>query len=86
MAATLQIISVDCESHPAIVALITENARALFDAGEGVQRLVVEHKLRVGKMTNIFLTSHMQCSLGGLPGSLLSPTSYWMCSMDMLYV
>eukprot|EP00981_Chlorochromonas_danica_P003644 scaffold681_cov173-Ochromonas_danica.AAC.7 len=71
---SLQVISVDCESHSPIIALITENGRAIFDAGEGVQRLVVEHKVRLGKLSHVFLTSHEQTSLGGLPGMWL--TSY----------
>lgn len=70
--ATLQVLSVDCESHPSIVVLTTENGRVVFDAGEGAQRLAVEHKVRIGKMSHIFLTSHRQSSLGGLPGMLLT--------------
>lgn len=65
---SLQLLSVDCEIHAPMVALTTENARVLFDVGEGAQRLAVEHKVRVGKMSNIFLTSHRQASIGGLPG------------------
>ncbi|RYH27223.1 hypothetical protein EON65_13755 [archaeon] len=71
-AVQLQALATDCESHCPIVVLITENARVLFDVGEGAQRLAVEHKVRIGKISHLCLTSHYPSSLGGLPGNFTS--------------
>lgn len=68
----LQVLSVDCDYHSASVAICTENNRFLFEAPEGIQRLAVEHKIRLGKIGGIFLTSGATNSIGGLPGLLLT--------------
>ena len=66
----LQVLATGGESHYPIVVLITENARVLFDVGEGAQRLAVEHKVRIGKISHLCLSSHYPSSLGGVPGIL----------------
>eukprot|EP01031_Cornospumella_fuschlensis_P029672 gene29672-35817_t len=68
----LQVLATGGESHYPIVVLITENARVLFDVGEGAQRLAVEHKVRIGKISHLCLSSHYPSSLGGVPGLLLT--------------
>lgn len=56
MTTYLQILSLDTvDSSPSIV-IATETGRLLFDSGEGIQRLCVEHKTRISKLDGIFLT------------------------------
>lgn len=72
MSTVLQIISVDhVDSSPSLL-LITENNRYLFDAGEGTQRLAVEHRIRLGKLQSIFITRLHPNHIGGIPGMCLT--------------
>ena len=72
MTTYVQVIGNDCQFHSACVVIATENNRYLFEVGEGTQRLAVEHKVRIGKINGIFLTSFQPHSVGGLPGMLLT--------------
>ncbi len=40
--------------------------------GEGLQRLCNEHKLRLSRVDNIFLTRVANETMGGLPGMILT--------------
>ncbi|KAJ6655047.1 hypothetical protein lerEdw1_006100 [Lerista edwardsae] len=44
----------------------------LFNCGEGVQRLMQEHKLKVARLDNIFLTRMHWANVGGLSGMILT--------------
>ncbi len=68
----VQVVAVDCAYHSPCVVIGTENSRFLFEVGEGTQRQVIEHKVRIGKIGGIFLTSSSPYSLGGLPGMMLT--------------
>jgi ribonuclease Z len=68
----VQVVAVDCAFHSVCVVIGTENNRFLFEVGEGTQRLVIEHKVRISKIGGIFLTSSSPISLGGLPGMMLT--------------
>uniref|UniRef100_A0A8D0SG49 Zinc phosphodiesterase ELAC protein 2 n=1 Tax=Sus scrofa TaxID=9823 RepID=A0A8D0SG49_PIG len=46
--------------------------RYLFNCGEGVQRLMQEHKLKVSRLDNIFLTRMHWANVGGLCGMILT--------------
>ena len=47
--------------------------RYLFNCGEGTQRLCTQHKVKITKLKNVFLTRiHWEC-MGGLPGWFLNP-------------
>ena len=46
--------------------------RYVFSCGEGTQRLFHEHKLKLGKINNVFLTQLTWQCIGGLPGLLLT--------------
>lgn len=70
MTCNLTILSTDTTFHATCVVVTTESSRFLFDAPEGTQRLVVEHKIRVGKIQTVFLTSCDPFSVGGLTGNL----------------
>ncbi|CAM9934000.1 unnamed protein product, partial [Choristocarpus tenellus] len=68
MSAFLQIISAETPDSTPSLMVCTEHERFLFNAGEGTQRLCMEHKLRIGKTENIFLTQITSDTVGGLPG------------------
>lgn len=72
MTTYIQVLAQDCQYHAACISVGTENHRYLIEAGEGAQRLAVEHKVRIGKVGGVFLTSYRPCSVGGLPGMLLT--------------
>ncbi|KAJ2159347.1 hypothetical protein GGF46_003094 [Coemansia sp. RSA 552] len=46
--------------------------RYLFNCGEGTQRICVENRMRMAKVTGIFLTRVDWENMGGLPGMLLT--------------
>ncbi|KAJ2782194.1 hypothetical protein GGI15_002992 [Coemansia interrupta] len=48
------------------------SGRYLFNCSEGTQRLSFENKVRVSKLTAVFLTRVDWSSMGGLPGMLLT--------------
>ena len=72
MAAHLQVLSLESRLCSACVVLTTENSRYVFDVGEGIQRLAIEHKVRIGRICGVFLTSDSYVSVAGLPGELES--------------
>lgn len=49
-----------------------DDKRYLFNCGEGMQRFCAQHKVRLNKIQNIFLTRCSWEELGGLPGTLLT--------------
>ncbi|KNE60081.1 hypothetical protein AMAG_05512 [Allomyces macrogynus ATCC 38327] len=49
-----------------------DSQRYLFNCGEGTQRFCNEHKFRLPKLKNIFLTKLDWTNLGGIPGMLLT--------------
>uniref|UniRef100_A0A8C0M566 Zinc phosphodiesterase ELAC protein 2 n=1 Tax=Canis lupus familiaris TaxID=9615 RepID=A0A8C0M566_CANLF len=55
-----------------ILASCLSCCRYLFNCGEGVQRLMQEHKLKVARLDNIFLTRMHWCNVGGLCGMILT--------------
>ncbi|CAI5481477.1 unnamed protein product [Closterium sp. Yama58-4] len=46
--------------------------RLVFNAGEGLQRLCIEHRIRLSKVDKIFLSRVCTETAGGLPGMLLT--------------
>jgi ribonuclease Z len=68
MSVLIRMICIDAiDSFPCIV-VVTENSRILFDVGEGVQRLCVEHGVKLGKVSNIFVTRFSNSTICGIPG------------------
>ncbi|KAI9184122.1 hypothetical protein H9P43_003175 [Blastocladiella emersonii ATCC 22665] len=49
-----------------------DSQRYLVNCGEGTQRFAVEHKIRLPKLKNIFLTRFHWDTVGGLPGMMLT--------------
>jgi len=44
----------------------------IFNCGEGTQRVATEHKMRIAKLSNIFLTRYSWDNVGGLNGMALT--------------
>lgn len=50
------------------VTLFTDSQRYLFNCSENTQRVCSEHKVRLGKLQNVFFTRLNWQNVGGLPG------------------
>ena len=72
MTTYLQLLSLDTVGSSPSVVVATENSRFLFDSGEGIQRLCVEHRARIAKLQGIYLTRLCPETIGGLPGLCLT--------------
>lgn len=55
------------DSSPALL-VATESHRYLFNAGEGLQRFCMEHRVRLSRVDGIFVTRVCNETMGGLPG------------------
>ncbi|KAH9393423.1 Zinc phosphodiesterase ELAC protein 2 [Tyrophagus putrescentiae] len=64
----LCIVGNGANANPAAVAVITDRETLLFNCGEGVQRLLTEHKIRVGKIKHVLFTSLRPESFAGFFG------------------
>ncbi|CAM9450499.1 unnamed protein product, partial [Chrysoparadoxa australica] len=72
MDATLQVLSTGTAYSSPSVMIATSHKRYLFNAGEGTQRLCMEHKLRLAKMGNLFITHLGTEAIAGVPGMILT--------------
>jgi ribonuclease BN (tRNA processing enzyme) len=72
MTTYLQLLSLDTVDSSPSVVVGTETARFLFDSGEGIQRLCVEHRTRIAKLECVYLTRLCPETVGGLPGLSLT--------------
>ena len=43
--------------------------RFMFNVGDGIQRMCMEHRIRLSKLRHIFLTQLTVKEVGGLPGN-----------------
>ncbi|KAI9103213.1 beta-lactamase-like protein [Phlyctochytrium arcticum] len=68
----LQVVSTDTFDSSPSVLLHFDSQRYLFNCGEGTQRFCHEHKARLAKVKNVFLTRVAWDCVGGLPGMLLT--------------
>ena len=59
------------DSAPAVL-VGTKHDRFLVNAGAGLQRLCVEHRVKTVRLTRVFLTHLDSDTLGGLPGLALT--------------
>jgi len=64
----LQVIGTGGGEVPPCLFLFTDSRRYLFNCGESVQRLCHEHKVKVSKLQDVFVTRVTWDNLGGLPG------------------
>ncbi|XP_003791125.1 zinc phosphodiesterase ELAC protein 2 [Otolemur garnettii] len=68
----LQVVASGGRDVGAALYVFSEYNRYLFNCGEGVQRLMQEHKLKVARLDNIFLTRMHWSNVGGLSGMILT--------------
>ncbi|KAJ3032438.1 hypothetical protein HDV00_007546 [Rhizophlyctis rosea] len=68
----LQILGTDTGDMCPSVIVHFDSQRYLFNCGEGTQRFCHEHKVRLNKVKNMFLTRVAWDCVGGLPGMLLT--------------
>ncbi|KAI8325315.1 hypothetical protein GQ54DRAFT_283365 [Martensiomyces pterosporus] len=70
---SVQVVNSNTHNSGSTSVLVRFNSgRYLFNCGEGVQRLSFENKLRLSRLSNIFLTRVHWETMGGLPGMLLT--------------
>ena len=68
----VQVLGTGANGLAAAVVLRTNRGHYLFNVGDGLQRFCVEHKVRMGRIKGVFLTSLRVEATGGLPGALLT--------------
>lgn len=68
----IQIVSTDNIDSSACVAVFTDSHRILFNCSEGIQRLCVEHKVRLSKIRALCFTDFSPQNCLGLPGLALT--------------
>ncbi|KAI3359484.1 hypothetical protein L3Q82_013880 [Scortum barcoo] len=68
----VQVVGSGSRDSPAALYVFSEYNRYLFNCGEGTQRLMQEHKLKVARLDNIFLTRLSWENVGGLSGMILT--------------
>nr|XP_004252351.4 tRNAse Z TRZ4, mitochondrial-like isoform X1 [Solanum lycopersicum] len=62
----------DTQDTSPSVLLFSDKWRFLFNAGEGLQRFLTEHKITLSQIDHIFLSRVCSETVGGLPGLLLT--------------
>ncbi|XP_027769092.1 tRNAse Z TRZ4, mitochondrial-like isoform X2 [Solanum pennellii] len=62
----------DTQDTSPSVLLFLDKWRFLFNAGEGLQRFLTEHKITLSQIDHIFLSRVCSETVGGLPGLLLT--------------
>ncbi|GLI60588.1 hypothetical protein VaNZ11_002748 [Volvox africanus] len=70
----LQVLALDIDHTSPSVLLFFNSERYLFNAGEGIQRLFREHKIKISQINSYFITRVSTETLGGMPGMALSVT------------
>lgn len=68
----LQVLGSGAPGAPKSLYVFTEQARYLFNCGEGSQRLAYEHRVKLSMMEHILITHKSWSNVGGLPGILLT--------------
>ncbi|CRK93935.1 CLUMA_CG007462, isoform A [Clunio marinus] len=68
----LQVLGNGANGGSSSIYLFSEQTRYLFNCGEGTQRLAHEHKTKLARMENIFLTRKTWDHFGGVSGLCLT--------------
>ncbi|XP_051573039.1 zinc phosphodiesterase ELAC protein 2-like [Myxocyprinus asiaticus] len=68
----VQVVGAGSRDNGASLYVFSEYNRYLFNCGEGTQRLMQEHKLKIARLDNIFLTRMSWETVGGLSGMILT--------------
>ncbi|NXA53425.1 RNZ2 protein, partial [Nothocercus julius] len=67
-----QVVAAGSRDAGAAVYVFSEFNRYLFNCGEGTQRAMQEHKLKISHLDSIFLSRVAWANVGGLPGMILT--------------
>ncbi|KAM8991892.1 zinc phosphodiesterase ELAC protein 2 [Ara ararauna] len=67
-----QVVAAGGRDAGAAVYVFSEFNRYLFNCGEGTQRAMQEHKLKISHLDSIFLSRVAWANVGGLPGMILT--------------
>ncbi|KAF4802658.1 Zinc phosphodiesterase ELAC protein 2 [Turdus rufiventris] len=68
----VQVVAAGSRDAGAAVYVFSEFNRYLFNCGEGIQRAMQEHKLKISHLDSIFLSRVSWANVGGLPGMILT--------------
>ncbi|XP_043091156.1 zinc phosphodiesterase ELAC protein 2 isoform X3 [Puntigrus tetrazona] len=68
----VQVVGSGSRDNGASLYVFSEYNRYLFNCGEGTQRLMQEHKIKIASLDNIFLTRMSWETVGGLSGMILT--------------
>ncbi|XP_078257062.1 zinc phosphodiesterase ELAC protein 2 isoform X2 [Rhinoraja longicauda] len=68
----LQVVGAGSRDGGASLYVFSEYNRYLFNCGEGTQRLMQEHKLKISRLDNVFVTRMSWSHVGGLSGLILT--------------
>ncbi|XP_077058344.1 zinc phosphodiesterase ELAC protein 2 [Siphateles boraxobius] len=68
----VQVAGAGSRDNGASLYVFSEYNRYLFNCGEGTQRLMQEHKMKIARLDNIFLTRMSWETVGGLSGMILT--------------
>ncbi|OBZ86036.1 Zinc phosphodiesterase ELAC protein 2 [Choanephora cucurbitarum] len=83
MKAYIQIVGQNSPEGPPSLILHYDSQRYLFNCREGTQRLCVQEKVRLSKLSNVFLSRVDWDCLGGLTGMLLTLTDTGIKKIDL---
>lgn len=80
----IQVLSCDSSENSAALVISTESIRILVNAGEGIQRLCVEHKVKLAKLEAICVTNLLPQRISGIPGLCLTTCDIGKSSMKII--
>ena len=69
---SLQVLGNGSEGVPTCLYVNADSCRYMFNCGEGTQRLCIEHKLKLLRCDNIFITHNSWKNMGGTLGLALT--------------
>jgi len=75
---TIQVLCVEAIDSITGLVIITNNHRILIDCGEGTQRLCIEHKIKLSKISAILFTDISPQRILGFPGYYIMHEVYCM--------
>jgi ribonuclease Z len=75
---TIQVLCVEAIDSITGLVIITNNHRILIDCGEGTQRLCIEHKIKLSKISAILFTDISPQRILGFPGNNMMHKVYCM--------
>ena len=68
---SIQVLCVESIDSISSLVITTTNHRIIVNCGESIQRLCIEHKVRLSKISAILITNFTPQSFLGLPGSMI---------------